>query len=407
MSPADAPTWERLLWKKQPFPDNYVPPSFLNKLQTNATIILPSYATLVVWSLPITQQIASILAFVGAFAHLLNGKVSAIELALGSSLTMLLGWAIFEVFIPEQNHRHPAARAGGAGGRKKGPGRSEKSTRERIRQAANTIVSLFLLSLVLLALSPVLRTLTEATTSDSIWALSVGMFAVSAALADYSSAGRSIWIARTVSDEGTADRSSPVASMPSREDHGLTEGASTGGLTSALSLNAAICASVVLGSRLPSDLDVFALMLLAVHFFALLPLASVRLRACELEIVPVRADVHPIKGEVMHASPTLQDRTLAQDSSEPLSRASVPMLRTRHPFLVPQIILTTLLVILSSGTLALLNTSAALLSVMAYAFISAGCPAWMRWAQLWKRELKGPWDPAVPRVWGTAQSQSQ
>ena len=27
--------WERVLWKRQPFPDNYVPRSFLSSLSTN------------------------------------------------------------------------------------------------------------------------------------------------------------------------------------------------------------------------------------------------------------------------------------------------------------------------------------------------------------------------------------
>lgn len=43
---------------------------------------------------------------------------------------------------------------------------------------------------------------------------------------------------------------------------------------SSLSLNAAICASAVLSSRLSSHLDVFALMLFSVQCFALLPLLS-------------------------------------------------------------------------------------------------------------------------------------
>lgn len=29
------PPWQRLLWKKQPYPDNYVPDSFLDGLRTN------------------------------------------------------------------------------------------------------------------------------------------------------------------------------------------------------------------------------------------------------------------------------------------------------------------------------------------------------------------------------------
>ncbi|KAK0567500.1 glycosylphosphatidylinositol anchor biosynthesis [Tilletia horrida] len=395
--------WERLLWKRQPFPDNYVPASFLDKLQTNATIVLPSYATLVVWSLPIAQQVASILAFVGAFAHLLNGSVSALELALGSSLAMLAGWILFELAVPEHPRPLPLR------GRSSGATASTSTTRQRVRTAANTIVSLFLLSLVLFALSPVLRTLTEATTSDSIWALSVGLFALNAALADYSSAGRTVWVTTSTA---TPTRSTAL----SREDHGLSNGVNAGGLTSALSLNAAICASVVLSSRLSSDLDVFALMLCAVHIFALLPLASVRLRACGMEIVPVhpaeddedgRGGEH-IEDRSMHpdsALHRLRDRSLAQDSTQPISRAAIPVLRTTHPHLLAQVLLTAFLVIVSSASLFLLSASAAALSLGAYAFISAGCPAWMRWAQRWKRELKGPWDPAVPRVWATHAAQ--
>ncbi|KAK0558092.1 glycosylphosphatidylinositol anchor biosynthesis [Tilletia horrida] len=383
--------WERLLWKKQPFPDNYVPPTFLDKLETNSTVVLPSYPTLIIWSLPITQQVASILIFVSAFAHLLRGQVSALELALGSSASMLSGWLLFEVLIPEHHHPH----------RVFGPTSKTTTARERIRRAANTIVSLLLLSLALLALSPVLRTLTDATTSDSIWALSAFLFALNAALADYSSGGRSRWVSEVSSFSHPAGRKrSTSVSAPSREDHGLTGGVQSGGLASALSLNAAICAAVVLASRLPSDLDVFALMLCAVHLFAILPLASVRLRACELEIVPVRRPgsipSSPESGGPRTAR--LQERMLAQDGGRPISRASIPVLRARHIYLAAQFSLTMLMVLVSAGTFWFLSPSAAVLSVILYVFISVGSPAWMRWAQRWKRELKGPWDPAVPRV---------
>jgi hypothetical protein len=31
----DGPEWERVLWRVQPFPDNYVPPTFLAGLSKN------------------------------------------------------------------------------------------------------------------------------------------------------------------------------------------------------------------------------------------------------------------------------------------------------------------------------------------------------------------------------------
>lgn len=49
-----------------------------------------------------------------------------------------------------------------------------------------------------------------------------------------------------------------------------------------LSMNAAVSSSVVLASRLDSDLSVFALVLLAVQIFALSPLLRKRLHVCVL-----------------------------------------------------------------------------------------------------------------------------
>lgn len=45
--------------------------------------------------------------------------------------------------------------------------------------------SSIMMFLVLMSLSPVLRTLTAATSSDSIWALAASLFLLNALLADY------------------------------------------------------------------------------------------------------------------------------------------------------------------------------------------------------------------------------
>ena len=59
---------------------------------------------------------------------------------------------------------------------------------------------------------------------------------------------------------------------------------SSSSLTSVLSINAAISASVVLASRLPDDISVFALMLYAVVLFAMFPVLRHRLQVRVLYI---------------------------------------------------------------------------------------------------------------------------
>lgn len=103
-----------------------------------------------------------------------------------------------------------------------------------------------------MALTPILKTLTKATSSDSIWALSAILFILNVLLADYGGPGPDV-----------PPTSSAILRAGTEPAHRLT---------SVLSMNAAISASVVLASRLRSNLAVFALVLLAVLLFALLPI---------------------------------------------------------------------------------------------------------------------------------------
>jgi len=103
-----------------------------------------------------------------------------------------------------------------------------------------TLKSSILVFLALMALSPILKTLSAATSPDSIWALSACLFVLNALLADYS---------------------------PAKLGSQVRER-----LTSVISMNAAISSSVVLASRLSDDLAVFALILFSVQVFALFPM---------------------------------------------------------------------------------------------------------------------------------------
>lgn len=109
-----------------------------------------------------------------------------------------------------------------------------------------------------MGLAPVLRTLTAATSSDSIWALSACQFLLNTLLADYSCMK-------------PGSRSKERCRIEFSDCH-IKPVLTANRLTSVLSMNAAMSSSVVLASRLPDDLSVFSLVLFAVQLFALFPI---------------------------------------------------------------------------------------------------------------------------------------
>jgi len=172
--------------------------------------------------------------------------------------------------------------------------------------------SSILVLLALTAVKPVLKTLTEASSSDSIWALTAMLFTLHVLLADY--------------------RVSPGG--PYR-------------LTAILSMNAAISAGVVLASRLETNQGVFALTLLAFELFGVYPLIRTR------------------------------------------------MMRQR-----PGIRLIVTVAISGYASASMWSTSPLVSqwAMFILFFISLGCPGLFVWAQRFKNEIHGPWDPATPRV---------
>ncbi|OAV92551.1 hypothetical protein PTTG_06633 [Puccinia triticina 1-1 BBBD Race 1] len=294
-SPPPQVPFRRVLWARQPFPDNYQDRTFLTHLHQNRTAqrTIDGYPTLVICALPLCAHLSSVMIFVGLFVYLHEGHIHAQGLIWYTISLGLVGYLVWE---------------------------RSKSDRRLARQAVlrSTGILIFLLMLI----SPVLKTLTLSTDSDSIWALSAVLLTINILLADYRD-GRESLI------EGSLDVSFP----------------------SALSINAAISASVVLGSRLPSNADVFSLVLFAVEWFALFPL---------------------MRRDVMRKYPDSLFRPVVLN----ISLAS--------------------LAFLISWTLSI---SVALIYLMAVplgtAFILPGIYVWL---QRYKKDLGGPWDCAVPRL---------
>ncbi|KAH9937677.1 phosphatidylinositol N-acetylglucosaminyltransferase [Fomitopsis serialis] len=281
--------WERVLWKKKTYPDNYVPETFLSSLSRNANFRPYTYWYLVRSSFAISQHLATIVIFVAIFVQLNDRRLDPRALVWASVATFLAGWSVWELLDCCSSGR--ALR-----------GASANTSRAKI------VKSSILVFLALMSVSPVLRTLTAATSSDSIWALSASLFVLNALLADYTA-------------------------MPL--DMHLRER-----LTSVLSMNAAISSSVVLASRLPSDLSVFGLMLVSVQLFALFPMLRRRLQTAV---------------------------TIALCLSS----------------------------LLSAESLSRTATGAAMTAFVSVTFVAPGV---LVWAQKYKNEIRGTWDPAVPRV---------
>lgn len=220
--------WKKLLYVEQPYPDNYVDETFLTQMRKNVDLRTYDYWTLVQESGTISQHYSSILIFTALFIYTYHGHISDTFLfqlsasltALGYSLWDVLGrlYSFKKIHIPNLGNNHATT-----------------------MKAAALIVS------CVLAASPTLRTLTESTSSTTIWAVTVCLFVANLLFHDYGS-------------PSTITIKNP----------------------SSLSLSAAIFASVLLASRLHTRLHVFTLITLALEWFALFPILRRFLRATSM-----------------------------------------------------------------------------------------------------------------------------
>ncbi|KAF7784331.1 hypothetical protein Agabi119p4_496 [Agaricus bisporus var. burnettii] len=293
----DGGNWEKILWKNQGFEDNYIHPQFfLESLRKNPNFKPYTYSSLVLLTCAITQHISSIFIFLGIFFRLRAGVLHPRGILWFSMGAFCVGYVCWSLLSSRQSSDF----------------RGRKITSE---QHLKTLKSSILVFLALISLSPVLRTLTAATSSDSIWALSAVLFTLNVLLADYSV-------------------------MPTNE-HGQVR------LSSVLSMNAAISGSVVLASRLSTDMAVFALAICSVVTFAFFPLL----------------------------------RRLIQGTCTSAWVALTLLLGASAVWVATYI----------SDTFTYLCVS----TLMVVTFVA---PAMLMWAQKFKNEIRGPWDVAVPIV---------
>lgn len=131
----------------------------------------------------------------------------------------------------------------------------------RNRQRLATLKSAFLIFSALVGLSPILKSLTKSTSSDSIWAIACWLIIINIFCFDYGSGTGSNSGLSSLSSSSTG-HSTVAAQFPA-----------------SLSTNAALMASTVLASRLRSPTDVFSLTVFSVQVFGLFPIFRRHLRA--------------------------------------------------------------------------------------------------------------------------------
>jgi phosphatidylinositol glycan class C protein len=193
----------------------------------------------------------------------------------------------------------------------------------RTYQRLGTIKSAILIYCTLLGLSPILKSLTRSTSSDSIWAISFWLLAINVFFFDYS---------------GGVGVKFPAT----------------------LSTNAALMASTVLASRLPSTKQVFSLTLFSIEVFGLFPVfrRHVRHRSSNYNALLTAVLVLSAGlgvGLIVAESPT---------GKCPWKRGILGMV----------------------------------ISVFVAAFAAGGCSWWLIGLQKYKNEIRGPWDPARPII---------
>ncbi|KAG4283888.1 phosphatidylinositol glycan, class C [Fusarium proliferatum] len=396
--------WKKLMWVKQSYPDNYTDQAtFLENLQRNPRLKPYDFWPLVADSTVILQHVCSVIIFVVCFVGIFQERVSPVAVTSWSSFATFVGWILWERWLSEiEDTDDPSlgvaanvmGRAGRTGSLRRptrtgsirrppplrvesapstaapsavasaassttnlhapstmhraqsasttslasGIAHTPRASQEhlpelpppllaeenRYRQRMETVKSAILIYCTLLGLSPILKSLTLSTSSDSIWAMSFWLLAINIFFFDYS---------------GGVGAKFPAS----------------------LSTNAALMASTVLASRLPSTKQVFSLTLFSIEVFGLFPVFRryVRHRSWRFHILSA---ILLVLGASFGVGLILgyDKNTVGWPWKSGLVGMIVGML----------------IAILATG----------------------GCSWWLIGLQKYKNEIRGPWDPARPII---------
>lgn len=214
------PKWRKVAYGGMQigYDDNYTDESFLEEMVMNANVVRRDLLKVMKDSVSISQYLCIVALVVLVWVHTLESSLDENSLLLLDLSLLASGFLI--LLLTEEKML---------------------SLSLLLRYIVN--ISFFTTGLYILA--PIYQTLTRSISSDSIWAVTVFLLLLHLFLHDYS---------------GSTIRAPGALKTPN--------------LTSCISVNASIVASVFVASRLPSRLHVFAVMLFSLQVFLFAPLVT-------------------------------------------------------------------------------------------------------------------------------------
>lgn len=203
--------WKKVLYERQGVPDNHVDDTFLSDLRKNVNLYKYSWWEAFTGVSCVTHEITCTVLFVVTFIFLENEAYSIVAIVSCVDVVIIASFIIHQITCTKAN-----------------------MWTFRNFNIADNIKSCVIFLTFGYMFSPILKDLTKSISTDTIYAMVTLMMLTHVLFQDY--------------------------------------GADSAVVSGSLSLNSALFAAVCLSSRLPTVLHTFALMILAVKIFVLVPL---------------------------------------------------------------------------------------------------------------------------------------
>lgn len=244
-----------------------------------------------------------------------------------------------------------------------------------------TIKSAVLIYFTLLGLSPILKSLTRSTSSDSIWAMSFWLLAINIFFFDYSGGNTGGPSQASAASSSTTVGPATTSTTTTTANTRTTLLSGSKFPVASLSTNAAVMASTVLASRLPSTGQVFSLTLFSIEVFGLFPVFRRWARHASW-CYHVALTILLVLGAGAGVGVIVGGGAGGADAARRERRENAGMAEADWAW------------IWAAERAAIGMLGACLIAALAM----GGCSWWLIGLQKYKNEIYGPWDPARPII---------